>query len=232
VRARNVYVLPFQQPNIESLASQTSDSALIVANQPILSGYNLVVIGQNLLSDDTLVNVGGVEVSPDAGKIQDSRIVIKLPATLPAGVQGVQVLQRTLMGSPPVPHAGVGSNIAAFVLRPVIIPISVTNVVTTPAGLRSATVLVRFVPGVQDGQQVLLMLNEFNPPSTRSALAYSFNAPAVPLLSPPTSVDQVSIPIDRVAPGTYLVRAQVDGAESPLGTDASGIFDSPRVTIP
>ena len=35
------------------------------------------------------------------------------------------------------------------------------------------------------------------------------------------------------APGTYLVRVQVDGAESPLGFDeATGQYDSPRVTLP
>jgi hypothetical protein len=232
VRARNLYVVPFQQPIIERLASQASDGAPMVGNQPILSGYNLVIIGQNLLSDSALVNVGGVELEPDVDKIQDTRIVIQLPASLPAGLQGVQVQQRTLMGSPPVPHTGVGSNIAAFVLRPVITPLSVTNVVTAPSGLRSATVAVRFVPGVQEGQRVLLVLNEFNPPSTRPALAYSFNAPTAPLLSPPSSTDLLSIPIDGVAPGIYLARAQVDGAESPLGTDASGSFNSPQVAIP
>jgi hypothetical protein len=52
------------------------------------------------------------------------------------------------------------------------------------------------------------------------------------LLSPPAPASNVIIPIMDVEAGTYLVRVQVDGAESPLGTDADGVFDSPQLTIP
>jgi hypothetical protein len=34
-----------------------------------------------------------------------------------------------------------------------------------------------------------------------------------------------------VVPGDYLLRAQVDGAESPLAVDGNGLYVSPRVTI-
>ena len=48
VRARNLLVLPFEHPSIDLLQSQESDGAPIVANQPILAGYNLVIDGQQL----------------------------------------------------------------------------------------------------------------------------------------------------------------------------------------
>jgi len=32
--------------------------------------------------------------------------------------------------------------------------------------------------------------------------------------------------------GTYVVRVQVDGADSPIQVDGSGKFDKPKVTIP
>jgi hypothetical protein len=35
-----------------------------------------------------------------------------------------------------------------------------------------------------------------------------------------------------VAPGSYLVRVRVDGAESLLEVDSSGEYDSPEVEIP
>ncbi len=43
---------------------------------------------------------------------------VPIPAALRAGVQGVQVIHRTLLGQPPTPHRGFESNAAAFVLRP------------------------------------------------------------------------------------------------------------------
>jgi hypothetical protein len=49
----------------------------------------------------------------------------------------------------------------------------------------------------------------------------------------PNQPDTATIvfPLSFVAPGTYLLRAQVDGAESPLGVDGSGAFASPAITI-
>jgi hypothetical protein len=83
------------------------------------------------------------------------------------------------------------------------------------------------------------LLNEHNPPppAVRVARAYSFSAPAAPLLSPPSlsppeAADTIAFPVERVFAGTYLVRLQVDGAQSVLATDPGGQFDSPRITIP
>jgi hypothetical protein len=45
-------------------------------------------------------------------------------------------------------------------------------------------------------------------------------------------VGSIAFPVERVFAGTYLVRLQVDGAQSVLATDAAGQFDSPRITIP
>jgi hypothetical protein len=49
----------------------------------------------------------------------------------------------------------------------------------------------------------------------------------------PSQPDTATIvfPVSFVAPGAYLLRAQVDGAESPLVTDGSGAFVSPAITI-
>jgi hypothetical protein len=41
----------------------------------------------------------------------------------------------------------------------------------------------------------------------------------------------ITVPVTGVRSGAYLMRIQVDGAESPLGADAAGQFDSPQVTI-
>ena len=43
--------------------------------------------------------------------------------------------------------------------------------------------------------------------------------------------DAVEIPFSRVVAGNYLVRVQVDGAESVLAQDGSGLFISPNVVL-
>jgi len=245
VRARNIYVIPFRQPIIEQLRSQAQAGDPIVADQPILAGYRLVIVGKQLRGEDTLVNVGGIEVTPAAGDVSETQITILIPATLSAGVQGVQVIQRTLMGLPPTPHRGVESNVAAFVLRPRIEALGVDNPQSDPSGLFSATVNVTVSPAVGETQRVVLLLNELmpalvSPPVTGDStpLAYSFNAPSRVLLSPPGPTEHLTIPISGVRAGIYLVRVQVDGAESPLIADpnpASPTFNryiDPKVTIP
>jgi hypothetical protein len=43
---------------------------------------------------------------------------------------------------------------------------------------------------------------------------------------------QVTINIGGVPTGNYLVRVQIDGAESLLTTDATGNFNGPMVAMP
>ena len=44
-------------------------------------------------------------------------------------------------------------------------------------------------------------------------------------------IASVDIPFVRVVAGTYLVRAQVNGAESLLAPDGTGAFATPRVVV-
>ena len=237
VRARKVYVVPFRQPIIKKIMSQVKSGDPIVEDQPILAGYNLVIVGRQLQGDELLVKVGGIEVTPATQDISDKRIIFPIPAALQAGVQGVQIIHRILMGSPEELHRGVESNVAAFVLSPRIEAINITNVQGTGNNPRSADLELTVKPAVRETQRVVLILNEFNstplsPPVTSPPLSYSFNAPPMALLSPPGPTENLTIPIKGVEAGDYLVRVQVDGAESPLGTDSANRYNSPEVTIP
>jgi hypothetical protein len=243
VRARKVYVVPFQQPMIEQLLSQETAGAPIVAGQLILSAYNLVIIGRQLRGEDTLVNVGGLEVTPADEDISETQIIVPLPTALQAGVQGAQVVHRRLMGEPPTPHRGVESNVAAFVLHPQIVePVGLTNLQGAGNTPRSADVHLTISPAMGEAQRAVLLLNAFSlppgsPPETTESTApsYSFSVFSRQQLSPPPSspetTSSITFPISGVRAGTYLVRVQVDGAESSLGADAIGQYDSPLVTI-
>lgn len=237
VRARKVRVVPFKQPIIEEIRSQASASDPVIAGQPILAGYNLVLIGTQLRGEDTQVKIGGVSVTQGQLEITDTEIVVTIPQTLRAGVQGVQVVHRIALGDPPVPHRGVESNVTAFVLRPQIVgPVRIANVHGTGSSPRSATLTIQASPAVGDSQRVVLLLNEFLPPASPpqsaevTASAYSFTVPPRVSTSPPGQ--DIAVAISGVKAASYLVRVQVDGAESPLAANTTGQYVAPIVSIP
>jgi hypothetical protein len=126
---------------------------------------------------------------------------------------------------PGLPHAGVESNVGAFVLHPTI---------TVPAEVTAAskTFAVGFNPPVGKAQRVTLFLHEFNAPEDRAARAHSFPAPKDNGISgPATETASITFAFDGVAVGDYLAYIQVDGAESLLGLDGAGRFAAPKVKI-
>jgi len=245
VRKRDLYVVPFRQPIIEQVKSQVG------ADEPIVVDSTLVISGKRLRGDLTELRLGGFDWIPPPEDVSDTQIILRLSTQLSSpphptgllrdGVQGVQVIHPIRIGTPPVPHRGVESNVAAFVLCPTIkknpvtgeYEISILNLPINPDGTHSANVAVKLKPDVGYMQRVVLLLNEFNPPPDRPSRAYSFEAATLgPPTSPPESTEEVTFSISGVRAGTYLARIQVDGAESPLGTDSGGRYNSPQVTIP
>jgi hypothetical protein len=87
-----------------------------------------------------------------------------------------------------------------------------------------------FVPLVGARQKVALILNEFNPPdpSIRSPYVYRFDVPLP--AAPPDAISSVTLTGLRTLPAKYLVRVQVDGAESQLEHEAgTNKFFKPQV---
>jgi hypothetical protein len=141
-------------------------------------GSTLIVRGQQLRGDDTQLRIAGTDITP--AEVTDTEISVvltepPLPADwLRAGVQGVQVVHRLLLGTPPTPHRGFESNVAPFVLRPTITDIQVANVQETENDLRSAEVTVTVNPKIGKQQRVILLLNEFG---VETPAAYAFELP-------------------------------------------------------
>lgn len=232
VRQSNIYVMPFHQPLIEQVLAQP-DANAASRDRPILAGYRLVLRGQRLRGEITRLRIGGVDL-PDTGmQVSESEISFPLPTTLRAGVQGVQVVHQLPLGTPPTPHRGVESNIAAFVLQPTIkkngnvYDITVQSPTVTN-GLLNANLVVKLNPRVAKQQRVVLLLNRLNTPPDQVARAYSFVAPA----RADAETDTITFPIREVQPGDYLLRVQVDGAESPLDEAADKTYIGPRKTLP
>ncbi|GAX45684.1 hypothetical protein NIES4075_67050 [Tolypothrix sp. NIES-4075] len=229
VQQRQVFVLPFRQPMIEQVLS------LEGANQPITLGSTLVIMGQQLLANSTKIRIGAVVLPILISS--DTRVTLLLAApplaagdlnALRAGVQTVQIIQDLILNTQP--HHGVESNVAAFVLHPKIVgAIALTPIQTDADGnsFRIATATLDVMVG--QGQRVVLRLNQ-----SGGDRAYSFTAD-------PRSSDTHAVPIRMtgVVTGTYLVRVQVDGADSLLDVDtnpASPTFNqflgTPNLVIP
>ena len=297
VRQRNLYVMPFRQPVIEEVVAEGG------ANEPIVVGSTLLIRGRQLRGDDTRLRIAGDEVtSPD---VTDTLISLQLRPpdllddtfeSLRAGVQGVQVVHRLLLGTPPVPHRGFESNVAPFVLRPTITDVQVSNVQDTGNDTRTADLTVTVDPKIDKRQRVILLLNEVTdespeaytffverranyviteqvledlesagvPPSVLNGLkdienekfntqeefldkvkaaigetrTKTFKVLILRYAGPQASSNSVTIRISEVKAAVYLVRVQVDGAESILEVDEnpdSPTFNQyirPKVTIP
>jgi hypothetical protein len=222
VRGRNVYVMPFRSPVIDRVISDAG------AEEPITPSTTLLIQGSRLRADLTQVRIGGVVVTPPVDQITDREITLPMLPGLLAGIRGVQVIQPFEMGTPPATHEGVESNAAPFVLRP-----TVSGAVTTAAGSGAGVVDVTIPlnPPVGKAQRVVLLLNEFQAPTTRAPLAYSFEAPSRNQPASPPEQPTITVRTVGVQPADYLVRVQVDGAESLLDVDGAGTFASPRATF-
>lgn len=219
VQERKLYVLPFKQPTIEKISSKTTATSAIVENQKILLGYYLVISGKGLTGEMVTVDIDGTEITPGTNDLTDTQISIPLP-DLKAGIHGVQVVHKILMGSPALPHQGTSSNVQAFVLSPSIRTINVTNVQDNGNGLKSANIDLTVMPALYPKQKVVLLLNEINTPVGAVSHAYSFQVSAT--ATNPAS--NITVPVTKVKTGTYLVRVQVDGAESPLQFDRTALL--------
>jgi hypothetical protein len=193
VRSVNTRVAQYRRPVIDTLKPQRATAGAVLS----LDGMNLGVPGVRL-------RFRGGEAGPSL--MGDDHLEVVLPATLLVGVQSVRVVQGTDFGTPAEPHAGFESNEVPFVLTPQI---------TVPPGAppqftvaRGGTLTLAITPPVFRTQKVRLFvgdrtlaLADRQPPSATADATLDFHVPA-------------SWPV-----GDWLMRVQVDGAESPLMVD-------------
>ena len=207
VRSRNLHVAPVRRPLIVSVLARGGEGA------PVFADSRLVVRGRNLLAESVQIRIAGIDLSPVTAS--DDTLVVDLaaapPGALRAGMQSLRVRQPLAAGEGLSPHLATESNVAAFVLSPTVDRIEVTNAAANDAGGFSASVTVHVRPPMGAGQEVALLLNQRVP---TDAAAYEFVAPPVAADTP-----TVTVPVRDLPLGHYLVRVQVDGAESPLAVD-------------
>ncbi|TQN42893.1 uncharacterized protein DUF4255 [Blastococcus colisei] len=222
VQQSGVDAVPVRQPVIDQVRVTGTASA----GAPL----QLEILGRNLRGPVTAVRVDDGDPAPVA-TVTDRRIVVGADG-LPAGVHAVQVVHRLEIGVPPVPHDAVESASAAFLLRPSVTADFVPDA-GPPPDPRKDVVAVTFAPPLAAGQRVSLLLDEFTTPAPADRLL-GFHR-LEPVTAPAAGDTTLRFVRGDVPAGTYLVRVQVAGAESPLdfhrGETPSRPPD-PRVTLP
>jgi len=229
VQSRNVYVDATGGVAVDSVVPQPDPNA------PILPGGALAVLGRgfgNAGPGSVQVLIDGAAISPPPSDVKPTRIGLTLPAGIEAGTRGLQVAIPRLMGTPPVAHIGLTSNLVAFVLRPQLQGIAAQDVTTGVVGgqtLVAATLVATVNPAVGSRQKATLLLNEVQAVAAPPARSYAFTIPSRPDSDPPESAT-LSFPITGVVAGKYVARVQIDGAQSPVALDGSN--PNQTVTLP
>jgi hypothetical protein len=223
---RTVLAEPLQAPVVTAVVAASAD------DDPITDGAQIRIRGENLAADTVQVLVDGSPIA--VGTITNAEITATLPP-LPAGVHGVKVRHMLRIGQPLADHAGgTSSNLFAFVLAPTITktgsnyditPSNPTSRVDQGVTYDSADLEIGIDPPVEWQQRVSFMLNQLGADPAR---AYTFTSESRDSTSPPSP--KIKIRAVDVIPGQYLVRVQVDGAESRLVLTGDTYTD-PAVTL-
>lgn len=208
VRNLQRHVTPYQpaiaQIKVEEELSQLWQTQL-AATPLILATSTLLIKGDKLSADITQVRIGDVTVTPQT--VTDRQITLNLASisieSLRAGMQSVQVIH---------PQQRVSSNVVPILLRPTITEITVSNLQGRGNDLRSADITVQVNFTIDKAQPVTLILTEL---SLTQFTGYSYEQTKNRRHNSHT----LTFAVNDCAPGTYLARLVIDGAESLLTVD-------------
>ncbi|WP_199512589.1 DUF4255 domain-containing protein [Nucisporomicrobium flavum] len=221
VERRTVTALPGGRPVIDRVLSRpraTPEATPVEGPAP--RENDLVIEGSSLAADAVFARLGTADVEVPAARVTDTRMLVRPPDDLPAGVHPLRVLQSVAVDTGITLAKVLQSNVVPFV--------RVARVTGTAAGAGELRITLDLPVGAE--QRVQLLLDELEPPDGRAPRAYQFDAPfPLPGARPP---EQVTVPLGPMAAGTYLIRVQVDGAQSPIARNASGQVTGPAETLP
>lgn len=198
---------------IEEIKSSTGK------NQPITTKSDLTIIGQNLSAPYTQVRIGNIKITPQ--KVDDKKVELNLSQMnkqelkkLNPGIQSVQIVHSERKASVIDPIRFIESNAMPLVLCPIVTEenIKIDNIRPSWNQSYSAeiTIIIEELT-VGEDQRVSLLMNEI---SDTNPEAYVFSA------KPRKSENELlNFLVRDVKAGEYLIRVQINGAESPLEID-------------
>jgi hypothetical protein len=222
-------VRTIRRPNIARVMVQPAAGTPPSMTAPMFPGSTLLLRGSGLLAEEqTRVSIGGREVVAAAASTA-TEMLVTIPADVRAGVETIQVRHYVIgPGGAADLRMREQSNVIAIGVRPIVAPDAVNDpgiALGDPVaanGRISGTVTVRLTHPVQQGQRASLRL------SGRDAVsAQSFAFFAGPLTA---DADRLVFDIAGAPQGPYLVRVEIDGAESVPASDLTG-FTGPILQV-
>lgn len=207
-----LYVKPFRIPSIIDIRTEERASSKYLSDRIFIANDVLIIQGNSLRGEVTKVQFDG-DLATGVDVELDSKITLPIPITLRAGIHSVQIVHEMLLGEPAKPHNSINSNLAAFVVSPII-----ENMTLVGDNLECDV-----LPAIEEGMRYTIFLNEIDfDTSLRNASEYSFNEITT------SETGTVSINLDDVLSGNYLARIRVNNATSPIFDNFSG----PSILIP
>ena len=221
-------VVPFpNRPIVEQVSSSLGKL------EPILTSSSLNIYGKHLYCKNTKARIGGLEVTPS--QVHRNQLSLDLNTLdinlLRAGVQSLQIIHRIPIGTETSNrgYRSIESNVAPFVLRPTIKQFRLSEQNGHINQIYSVILSLQIDVMVGVKQRIILVLNEW---SIDNPTGDQFEAHPRDV-----DTDTITFTLQNIKPGEYLLRLQIDGAESLLGTDSDetsptfGWYNSPKVRI-
>lgn len=203
-------------------------------------GEVLRIEGTGLQGDITHVALGERTIATEPARLRPYRIELDLPADLQPGLVALQVRQDWPKPPGQLPPAASGtisgerSNLVPVAIRPVLAaagPFAIGNRQVGSDGAVAFDVTVHFDVAVGNRQRLELMLNATAAGPDGRFRSYAFTAPQPAPGVPDAQLASRTLTIAGVAAGNYLARVTIDGAESALREDATGVT-GPILTVP
>jgi Pvc16 N-terminal domain len=233
VRRRSVFVVPIAAASVDSVRSADG------IGHPILPGGRIVVAGRGFDLPGAALTLNGIVAAPDQATVTRNRLELDLtPAALggavpPAGLVAVRLRLPPPQGAPA--HLARETPAFPFMLQPrLTLPADPVDAgPADPDGRHDGSVTIMLDPPLAEGQTARLLLDRTAPrPPIAAVLAPDIGEDAA------FPLGELAFPFSALRPGTWLVRVQVDGAESPLELETDpadpdfGTVIGPTVSIP
>ena len=229
--------LPVQERRLVSTTIRRPVVQRVVpASGAVVVGDTIQLIGSQLRGEITAVWLGPERVDPAPADIGEQAISVTVPVAARAGVVGVRVEHRRLLGDPPTERPAGSSNVVAVTVQPRIRDDGGGPQVTSELDDGTRVLHVTVDPPIQRRQLVVVRLDRRGTPAGQRR-SWTFMGETRDLAGQPETTDEVVVATPGLPDGTYLVRVQVDGVDSPLTRDldpSSPTFEeyvSPTVTV-
>jgi hypothetical protein len=211
VARRAVGVEPFSRLRIEAVEPP--------AGAAVVVGTVLDVRGSGLRGPGVAVRIGAVELTPS--EVGPDLLTVEITDDVPPGVCAMQVLHRT-------PAGPAGTPPARIVARSNSVPVLVLPTVQVD-GVGADLVTLTVAPALRPRRRAVVTLARMDeaPPDTPTVITFSI-PPLEPDAAPTATVE---LDRDEIPHGTWLVRIEVDGAES-LPEIVGETYAAPKLVLP